>query len=85
MTSSMMDDGNDTSDEQPYTSDLPGVDSYYTTTSEDISPADVATSTGNYYDDSSVVTYSSFDGMVDAANSMFHAWNPYKPAYTPST
>jgi len=34
---------------------------------------------------SSVVSYTLFNDMVDAANSMFKAWNPYKPAYTPST
>lgn len=93
MTSSMMDDmqsgnsgmddGNDMSDEQPCTSDPLGMDS--SDTMEDTSSADVASPTGNYYDDSSAVQYGSFDDMVDAANSMFHAWNPYKPAYTPST
>jgi hypothetical protein len=31
-----------------------------------------------------VVQYGSFDDMVNAANSAFHAWNPYKPPYTPS-
>ncbi|KAG8817569.1 hypothetical protein FRC17_011169 [Serendipita sp. 399] len=31
-----------------------------------------------------VVHYDSFDEMVNAANSMFHAWNPYGPNYTPS-
>lgn len=32
-----------------------------------------------------VVQYSQFDDMVNAANSAFHAWNPYKPPYSPST
>ncbi|KIM34434.1 hypothetical protein M408DRAFT_13939 [Serendipita vermifera MAFF 305830] len=31
-----------------------------------------------------VVHYTAFDEMVNAANSMFKAWNPYMPAYTPS-
>lgn len=35
--------------------------------------------------DTAVVSYTIFDDMVNAANSMFKAWNPYKPAYTPST
>jgi hypothetical protein len=35
--------------------------------------------------DTAVVSYTVFNDMVNAANSMFKAWNPYKPAYTPST
>jgi len=35
--------------------------------------------------DTAVVSYTAFNDMVNAANSMFKAWNPYKPAYTPST
>jgi len=34
--------------------------------------------------DTEVVHYTAFSDMVDAANSMFKAWNPYTPAYTPS-
>jgi len=32
-----------------------------------------------------VIHYTVMDDMVNAANSMFKAWNPYSPQYTPST
>lgn len=71
-----MGDSTDTSAEAPCT-DVPGMDSsnMETTTSAYIAAPTVDTAS----------TYGSFDDMVNAANSMFHAWNPYRPAYTPST
>ncbi|KAG8818066.1 hypothetical protein FRC19_010899 [Serendipita sp. 401] len=45
-------------------------------------PSETSTSTRAF--NTEVVQYDSFDDMVNAANSAFHAWNPYGPNYTPS-
>jgi len=74
----------DDSEEQPCT-DLPGEDSSAPTSSSSDSTYASADLPNPTTSDSPVVHYSAFDDMVNAANSMFHAWNPYKPAYTPST
>jgi len=64
--------------------------SEYQTMHETIMPPDTITMTSlptatQSAADTSVVSYTAFNDMVNAANSMFKAWNPYKPAYTPST
>jgi len=51
----------------------------YETTTTVVLPA--ATRTAN----TEVAHYTAMDDMVNAANSWYKAWNPYKPAYTPST
>jgi len=64
--------------------------SEYQTMHETIMPPDTITMTSlptatQSAADTAVVSYTAFNDMVNAANSMFKAWNPYKPAYTPST
>jgi len=47
-------------------------------------PALPAATITNTNTDTEVVHYTALDDMVNAANGMFKAWNPYKAAYTPS-
>jgi hypothetical protein len=54
---------------------------YETTTTVYLPAASETTRTAN----TEVVHYTAMDDMVNAANSWYKAWNPYKPAYTPST
>jgi hypothetical protein len=81
------DSANNESEEQPCTTaEETNIDSAMPTedatipyeTSTEVLPT--ATEAAEY--DTVVRTYGSLDEMVNAANSMFHAWNPYGPGHT---
>jgi hypothetical protein len=88
------DNANNESEEQPCTttetSDMPSEETGTETmpTEDASSPYETsealptATEAATY--NTEVRTYSNLDEMVNAANSMFHAWNPYGPSYTAS-
>jgi hypothetical protein len=74
-------------DEEPCTDSESMDTSVHQTMHETTMPSETRTAlpqaTQSY--DTAVVEYTVYDDMVNAANSMFKAWNPYKPAYTPRT